>query len=85
MNNLIFGIILVVTVLTFFLGLRNALFVGFAIPMSMFMSLVILSAFGLTLNRMVLFGLVMGLGLLVDNGIVVVENIYRLMSKEGVP
>ena len=84
MNNLIFGIILVVTVLTFFLGLRNALFVGFAIPMSMFMSLVILSAFGLTLNRMVLFGLVMGLGLLVDNGIVVVENIYRLMSKEGI-
>ena len=85
MNNLIFGIILVVTVLTFFLGLRNALFVGFAIPMSMFMSLVILSAFGFTLNRMVLFGLVMGLGLLVDNGIVVVENIYRLMSKEGLP
>ncbi len=83
MNNLIFGIILVVTVLTFFLGLRNALFVGFAIPMSMFMSLVILSAFGFTLNRMVLFGLVMGLGLLVDNGIVVVENIYRLMSREG--
>ena len=83
MNNLIFGIILVVTVLTFFLGLRNSLFVGFAIPMSMFMSLVILSAFGFTLNRMVLFGLVMGLGLLVDNGIVVVENIYRLMSKEG--
>ncbi|MBL6678650.1 MAG: efflux RND transporter permease subunit [Flavobacteriaceae bacterium] len=85
MNNLIFGIILVVTVLTFFLGLRNALFVGFAIPMSMFMSLVILSAFGFTLNRMVLFGLVMGLGLLVDNGIVVVENIYRLMSKGGMP
>ena len=64
---------------------KRLLFVGFAIPMSMFMSLVILSAFGLTLNRMVLFGLVMGLGLLVDNGIVVVENIYRLMSKEGVP
>ncbi len=83
MNNLIFGIILVVTVLTFFLGLRNALFVGFAIPMSMFMSLMILSYFGFTLNRMVLFGLVMGLGLLVDNGIVVVENIYRLMAKEG--
>ena len=49
MNNLIFGIILVVTVLTFFLGLRNALFVGFAIPMSMFMSLMILSYFGFTL------------------------------------
>ena len=83
MNNLIFGIILVVTVLTFFLGLRNALFVGFAIPMSMFMSLMIISALGYSLNTMILFALVMGLGMLVDNGIVVVENVYRLMEKEG--
>ena len=83
MNNLIFGIILVVTVITFFLGIKNALFVGFAIPMSMFLSLFFLSLFGFTLNRMVLFGLVMGLGLLVDNGIVVVDNIYRLMKEEG--
>ena len=65
------------------LGIRNALFVGFAIPMSMFLSLFFLSLFGFTLNRMVLFGLVMGLGLLVDNGIVVVDNIYRLMKEEG--
>ena len=85
MNNLIFGIILVVTVITFFLGIKNALFVGFAIPMSMFLSLFFLSLFGFTLNRMVLFGLVMGLGLLVDNGIVVVDNIYRLMKEEGLP
>lgn len=83
-NNIIFGIILVVTVLMFFLGFRNALFVGFAIPMSMFMSFVVLSLLGYTLNTMILFGLIMGLGMLVDNGIVVVENVYRLMS-EGVP
>jgi len=83
-NNIIFGILLVVTVLMFFLGFRNALFVGFAIPMSMFMSFVILNLLGYTLNTMVLFGLIMGLGMLVDNGIVVVENVYRLMS-EGVP
>jgi len=82
-NNIIFGILLVVTVLMFFLGFRNALFVGFAIPMSMFMSFMILSILGYTLNTMVLFGLVMGLGMLVDNGIVVVENVYRLMEKEG--
>jgi len=82
-NNIIFGVILVVTVLMFFLGFRNALFVGFAIPMSMFMSFMILSALGFTMNTMVLFGLVMGLGMLVDNGIVVVENVYRLMEKEG--
>ncbi|MEM9685678.1 MAG: efflux RND transporter permease subunit [Bacteroidota bacterium] len=82
-NNIIFGIILVVTVLMFFLGFRNALFVGFAIPMSMFMSFMILSAMGYTMNTMILFALVMGLGMLVDNGIVVVENVYRLMEEEG--
>lgn len=82
-NNIIFGVLLVVTVLMFFLGFRNAVFVGFAIPMSMFMSIMILNALGYTLNVMVLFGLVMGLGLLVDNGIVVVENVYRLMDTEG--
>lgn len=82
-NNIIFGIILVVGVLMFFLGFKNALFVGFAIPMSMFMSLMILGAMGYTLNTMILFGLIMGLGMLVDNGIVVVENVYRLMDEEG--
>ncbi|MDO1501892.1 efflux RND transporter permease subunit [Winogradskyella maritima] len=82
-NNIIFGVILVVTVLMFFLGFKNALFVGFAIPMSMFMSLMILNLIGYSLNTMVLFGLVMGLGMLVDNGIVVVENVYRLMDEEG--
>ena len=82
-NNILFGIFLVTTVLMFFLGFRNALFVGFAIPMSMFMSLMIISALGYSLNTMILFALVMGLGMLVDNGIVVVENVYRLMEKKG--
>lgn len=80
-NNIVFGVILVVLVLMFFLGFRNALFVGVAIPLSMLMSLVILSSLGYTLNTMILFGLVMGLGMLVDNGIVVVENVYSLMDK----
>ncbi|AXG73511.1 AcrB/AcrD/AcrF family protein [Flavobacterium arcticum] len=80
-NNIIFGVLLVVIVLMFFLGLRNALFVGIAIPLSMFMSYMILGAMGITLNTMVLFALVMGLGMLVDNGIVVVENVYSLMSQ----
>ena len=82
-NNIIFGVILVVVVLMFFLGFKNAIFVGFAIPMSMFMSLMILNMLGYTLNTMILFGLIMGLGMLVDNGIVVVENVYRLMDEEG--
>ena len=80
-NSIIFGMLLVILVLLFFLGLRNALFVGVAIPMSMFMAFMILGAAGVTLNMMVLFSLVLALGMLVDNGIVVVENIYRLMDE----
>jgi multidrug efflux pump subunit AcrB len=82
-NNILFGIILVIGVLMFFLGLRNAIFVGIAIPLSMLLSLVVLKLLGYTMNTMVLFALVMGLGMLVDNGIVVVENVYRLMAEEG--
>ena len=80
-NSIIFGMILVVGTLLFFLGLRNALFVGLAIPMSMFLSFFILNSMGVTLNVMVLFSLVLALGMLVDNGIVVVENVYRLMDE----
>lgn len=80
-NSIIMGMILVVIVLLFFLGLRNALFVGIAIPLSMLMSFAILNMMGVTLNMMVLFGLILALGMLVDNGIVVVENIYRLHSE----
>jgi multidrug efflux pump len=80
-NSILFGIILVVGVLLFFLGLRNALFVGIAIPLSMLMSFLILQTMGVSLNVMVLFSLVLALGMLVDNGIVIVENIYRLMDE----
>ena len=80
-NSIIFGVLLVVLVLMFFLGLRNALFVGIAIPLSMLMSFIILASMGITLNTMVLFSLVMALGMLVDNGIVTVENIYRFTAE----
>jgi multidrug efflux pump subunit AcrB len=80
-NHIIFGIVLVMIVLMFTMGLRNSLFVGAAIPLSMLMAFAILSAFGFTLNTMVLFGLVMGLGLLVDDGIVVVDNVFANMRK----
>ena len=80
-NHIIFGIILVMIVLMFTMGLRNSLFVGAAIPLSMMIAFAILSMAGLTLNTMVLFGLVMGLGMLVDDGIVVVDNVYANMQK----
>src|SRR5690554_5674253 len=84
-NSIVFGVILVVIVLLFFLGARNAMFVGVAIPLSMLMSFMILQGMGVTLNTIVLFALVLALGMLVDNGIVVVENIYRLMDEEDYP
>ena len=82
-NSIIFGVILVVLVLLFFLGLRNALFVGMAIPLSMFISFVVLGGMGTTMNMVVLFALILALGMLVDNAIVVIENIDRLYRKEG--
>ena len=80
-NNIISGVLVVVGVLMLFLGIRNAYFVGIAIPLSMFLSFLILGFMGYTINMMVLFGLIMALGMLVDNGIVVVENVYRLYEE----
>lgn len=79
-NSIISGVILVVLVLLFFMGGRNSMFVGIAIPLSMLMGIAIVNAFGTTMNMMVLFSLILALGMLVDNGIVVVENIYRLYT-----
>ena len=79
-NSIISGVILVVLVLLFFLGLRNALFVGIAIPLSMLMGILWIWLSGVTLNIVVLFALILALGLLVDNGIVIVENVYRYMQ-----
>lgn len=79
-NSIISGMILVVLVLLFFLGIRNSLFVGLAIPTSMLMGILIINVIGYSLNMVVLFSLILALGLLVDNAIVVVENIYRYMQ-----
>ncbi|MTI88626.1 MAG: efflux RND transporter permease subunit [Balneolaceae bacterium] len=80
-NNIISGLILVIGVLLFFLGVRNASFVGISVPLSMFLSFLLLSAFGITMNMVVLFSLILALGMLVDNAIVVVENIYRYLEE----
>ena len=85
MNHIILGVLLVIGTLMLFLGLRNAMFVGLAIPMSMFISFTLLNAFGVTLNIMVLFALILALGRLVDDGIVIVENIYRHMTNGEPP
>ncbi len=80
-NNIATGFLLVVGVLLAAMGLRNAVLVGLAIPMSMLLTFLVLQAAGLTLNIMVLFSLVLVVGMLVDNAIVIIENIYRLRTQ----
>ncbi|MBD1399236.1 efflux RND transporter permease subunit [Pelovirga terrestris] len=79
-NNIITGLILVVSVLFLFLGFRNSFFVGLAIPFTMLIAFAVLYLLDITLNMVVLFSLILALGMLVDNAIVIVENIYRHMQ-----
>ena len=80
-NNIISGLILVLSVIFFFIGGQSAIFVALAIPYSMFITFSLLTGFDVTLNMVVLFSLILALGMLVDNGIVIVENIYRHMQQ----
>ena len=80
-NNIISGLLLIVGVLFFFLGVRTSFFVALSIPTSMFLSFLILSMLGVTMNMIVLFSLILALGMLVDNAIVVVENTYRFVER----
>ena len=76
-NGIITALLLVMAVLIFSMGLRNSLFVAFAIPASMLLGVLVLAVLGFTLNMIVLFSLILVLGMLVDNAIVIIENIYR--------
>ncbi len=76
-NNILSGLILVLIIIFLFIGGRSAIFVALAIPYSMFITFGLLTAMDVSLNMVVLFALILSLGMLVDNAIVIVENIYR--------
>ncbi|MEO8666835.1 MAG: efflux RND transporter permease subunit, partial [Ignavibacteria bacterium] len=82
-NGIITGFLLVCLILLASMGLKNAFLVATSIPLSFFISFIVLAAFGVTMNIVVLFGLILVLGIIVDDAIVVVENIYRLQETEG--
>ncbi|MEI7485729.1 MAG: efflux RND transporter permease subunit, partial [Ignavibacteriota bacterium] len=82
-NGIITGVVLVCLILFFFMGLKNSILVATSIPLSFMISFIVLSMMGITLNMIVLFTLILVLGIIVDDAIVVVENIYRLQEKEG--
>ncbi|MBU0682950.1 MAG: efflux RND transporter permease subunit [Candidatus Omnitrophica bacterium] len=83
-NNAWFGLILVVGIMLLFLEKRVAILTVLGIPISFFTAFVVMEALGVTINLISMFGLVVVLGMLVDDGIIVAENVYRYME-EGVP
>jgi len=82
-NGILTGMVLVIGILLLFLGLKNALLTATSIPFSFLISYIVLNAMGITLNIVVLFTLILVLGIIVDDAIVVMENIYRLQEREG--
>lgn len=82
-NSVIIGFILVVLVLMFFMGVRDSVFVGLAVPISSFLAFLLMPSLGFSFNLVVTFTFLLALGIIVDDAIVVVENTHRLYTKEG--
>ncbi len=90
-NTIIIGFVLVLLVLMFFMGVTNAFFVALSVPLSVFVAFLFLpigdAIIGtpVTLNFIVLFALLFGLGIIVDDAIVVIENTHRIYNNGKVP
>lgn len=80
-SNALSGLLVVILVLFMFIGFRESLIVSITIPLTLFATLGVLSFFGITLNTFAILGLIVSLGLLVDNTIIVMENMDRLYKK----
>lgn len=86
-NTIVIGFVLVTLILMFFMGATNALFVAAAVPLSMAIAFFVLPSLGFTLNMIVLFAFLLGLGIVVDDAIVVIENTHRVYHdnpKQGI-
>lgn len=85
LQNLLMGAVLAIIILYLFLrDIKPTLIVALSIPVSVIFALVLMYFSGVTLNMISLSGLAIGVGMLVDNSVVVIENIYRLRNL-GVP
>lgn len=80
-RNAVIGILLVFIALFFFLGWRNALLASFGIPLSLLITFIVVPLFDVTLNNLTIFGMIIVVGMVVDNAIVVLENIHRLREE----
>ncbi len=90
-NTIIIGFSLVTIILMFFMGAKNAIFVALSVPLSMFIAFITMPALGgmfdfnFTMNMIVLFSFLLGLGIVVDDAIVVIENTHRIFNNGQVP
>ncbi|MFN4886339.1 MAG: efflux RND transporter permease subunit [Bacteroidota bacterium] len=84
-NTIIIGFVLVTLILMFFMGATNAIFVGLSVPLSMFIAFLVLPGIDFTMNMIVLFAFLLGLGIVVDDAIVVIENTHRIYDNGKVP
>lgn len=76
-KSALIGILLVFATLFLFLGWRNAILASFGIPLSILIAFIVVPYFDITLNNLTIFGLIIVVGMVVDNAIVVLENIHR--------
>jgi len=76
-RNALLGILMVFIMLLVFLGWRNALLASFGIPLSIFLAFIVLPYFDITLNNLTIFGMIIVVGMVVDNAVVVLENTHR--------
>jgi multidrug efflux pump len=84
-DSIILAIVLVMIIVVAALGLRSGLLVGLAIPTSFLMAFMVLNGLGMTLNEMIMFGLLLAVGILVDGAIIVVEYADRKMTEGHKP
>ncbi|MDP6720621.1 MAG: efflux RND transporter permease subunit, partial [Pirellulaceae bacterium] len=80
-NSLLFGVVLVFFVLWLFVGARNSLLAVMGVPFSFLLALVVLDPMGITINALTLFSMVLVSGMIVDDAIIVIENIYRHVER----
>jgi multidrug efflux pump subunit AcrB len=81
LSNAIGGLVLVVGSLFFFMGWRTSLMVALGIPISIAISFIIMNFLGVTLNLISMFGMIIVIGILVDDAIVISENFYRMLEQ----
>jgi multidrug efflux pump len=84
-DSIILAIVLVMIIIVAALGLRAGLLVGIAIPTSFLMAFMVLNGFGMSLNEMIMFGMLLAVGILVDGAIIVVEYADRKMTEGFTP